>query len=42
MVAELEYTYNKFDSTDNTDDYTENRVYLGVTLRPDQPWRLLY
>ena len=38
MTLSLEYFYNVLDST-GTEDYTENRVWLQLTLQPDRPWR---
>jgi hypothetical protein len=38
MTLSLEYFNNVLDSTD-TEDYTENRVWLQLTLQPDRPWR---
>jgi hypothetical protein len=38
MVVRLEYTFNQFDSNNNTNDYKENRVFFGVTIEPEQPW----
>ena len=32
--------YRTLDSTDNVNDYTENRVSLLFTVRPDQPFRM--
>jgi hypothetical protein len=34
----LEYNFNKFNSTTD-EDYDENRVWFGITLQPDKPWR---
>lgn len=38
MTLSLDYFYNVLDST-GTEDYTENRVWLRLTLQPDRPWR---
>ena len=38
LTLSLEYFYNVLDST-GTEDYTENRVWLQLTLQPDRPWR---
>jgi len=38
MALSLDYTFNKYDSTNN-EDYEENRVWLKLTLQPDRPWR---
>ncbi len=38
LTLSLEYFYNVLDST-GTEDYTENRVWLRLTLQPDRPWR---
>jgi len=38
MDIRAQYALNKLDS-DETQDYTENRFLLGVTLSTDQPWR---
>jgi hypothetical protein len=39
MLLRLSYAFNKLDSQNSLDDYEENRVWLQVTLQPDQPWR---
>jgi predicted porin len=39
MLLRLSYAFNKLDSQNTLDDYEENRVWLQVTLQPDQPWR---
>jgi hypothetical protein len=38
MNIRLGYEFNKYDTNDS-DDYTENRGLLTITLQPDQPWR---
>lgn len=38
MDLSLEYSFRALDST-GTSDYDENRVWLNLTLQPDQPWR---
>jgi hypothetical protein len=40
MTLRLAYALDKLDAINSTDDYEQNRVYLTVTLQPDQPWRL--
>jgi opacity protein-like surface antigen len=40
MTIRLGYEFNKYNSSDgDSDDYTENRGLLTITLVPDQPWR---
>ena len=40
MTIRLGYEFNKYNSSDSgSDDYTENRGLLTITLQPDQPWR---
>ena len=41
MFLNLDYTFRDFSSDDDTDEYTENRVIFSITLRPDQPFRLM-
>jgi hypothetical protein len=38
MNWELEYRFRHL-SSNGTDDYQENRVWLGLILSPSQPWR---
>jgi len=40
MTIRLGYEFNKYNSSgSDSDDYTENRGLLTITLQPDQPWR---
>jgi hypothetical protein len=40
MTIRLGYEFNKYNSSEaDSDDYTENRGLLTITLEPDQPWR---
>jgi hypothetical protein len=39
MTLRLVYNFTKLDSINSKDDYEENRVFLQLTLQPDQPWR---
>jgi len=38
MNLNLEYNYNKL-SSNEAEEYDENRVWLNLTLQPDKPWR---
>jgi len=40
MSIGLNYTFRSLDSTDNTNDYDENRLYFRITLSPTTPFRL--
>jgi len=40
MSLRLAYAFDKLDAINSTDDYEQNRVYVTLTLQPDQPWRL--
>ena len=40
MAIRLAYEFNKYNSSDSdSDDYTENRGLLTITLQPDTPWK---
>jgi len=39
MEIRLGYTFNKLDSDEKTDEYTEHRGLLKITLTPSQPYR---
>jgi hypothetical protein len=39
MEIRLGYTFNKLNSNDETDEYTEHRGLLKITLSPSQPYR---
>ena len=41
MTTRLEYTFRDRDSDAGTNEYTENRFFLSITLSPDQPFRIL-
>lgn len=40
MEVQLGYTFNKVNSDDKTDEFTEHRGALQITLTPSQPYRL--
>jgi hypothetical protein len=40
LTSRLEYTFKDRDSDESEDEYTENRVFLSITIAPDQPFRL--
>ena len=40
MTLRLGYEFNKLDDINGTDDYEQNRVFVEVTLQPDQPLRI--
>jgi hypothetical protein len=40
MFIDLKYDYRNFLSDELTDEYTENRVTLMITLKPTRPYRL--
>ena len=42
MYVSLEYGYSRVESTIETNDYSENRGILRVTLAPDEPWRWIF
>ena len=42
MFISLEYGHNQVDSTRATQEYTENRGLLRVTLVPDEPWQWIF
>jgi opacity protein-like surface antigen len=39
MTIRLGYEFNKYNSSGDSSDYTENRGLLTITLQPDTPWR---
>jgi hypothetical protein len=41
LTSRLEYTFRDRDSDIDDREYTENRVFLSITIAPDQPFRLL-
>lgn len=41
MFLNLDYSFRDLSSDIDADEYTENRVILSLTLRPEQPLRLL-
>ena len=39
-TVRVAYAFNKLDAINSTEDYEQNRVFVTLTLSPDQPWRI--